>query len=252
MLAAVLAIHNITELQDTRIRRDEVEERNYSLELENEGLVRRIDELKLELNAEQKNSKELRRIIIDYEIAAKSQQEENQLNELESGDNDEVLQANAKERLPEGHTNVISGMPYTSITDKKSEQWALQLQAFTGEYGIRCYSDGDRTYFLAAMGSAYGREIGTAFRVTLKCGTEMYVMLGEFKDDGSAPFYGHPAKNYDGQAATCVLEFIYDDNALDNIVYFAGTFTALQEYGGLYGDGGDIVKIEYLGRKWEP
>lgn len=253
MLAAVLAVHNIQELQDTRIRRDEAEERNYSLELENEGLVRRIDELKLELNAEQKNSKELRRIIIDYEIAANSQQVEPEPAAVKE---EEILQANAifpQEPLPEGHTNVISGMPYTTITDKKSEQWALQLQAFTGKYGIRSYFDGDRIYFLAAMGSAYGRTIGDAFRVTLKCGTVMYVMLGEFKDDGTDPnFFGHPTTHADGYDVTCVLEFIYDAKHINSKALQAGNFCNIECFGGLHGYGGDIVKIEYLGRKWEP
>ncbi len=250
MLAAVLAVHNIQELQDTRIRRDEAEERNYSLELENEGLVRRIDELKLELNAEQKNSKELRRIIIDYEIAAKSQWEEPEPAAVKE---EKILQANAKERLPEGHTNVISGMPFTSITDKKSEQWKLQLQAHTGKYGIRCYFDGDRIYFLSAMGSAYGRTIGDAFRVTLKCGTVMYVMLAEFKDDGTDPnFFGHPTTHADGYDVTCVLEFIYDAANINSKALQAGNFCNIECFGGLHGYGGDIAKIEYLGRKWEP
>ena len=250
MLAAVLAVHNIQELQDTRIRCDEAEERNYSLELENEGLVRRIDELKLELNAEQKNSKELRRIIIDYEIAANSQQVEPEPAAVKE---EEILQANAKERLPEGHTNVISGMPYTTITDKKSEQWALQLQAYTGKYGIRCYFDGDRIYFLSAMGSAYGRTIGDAFRVTLKCGTVLYVMLGEFKDDGTDPnFFGHPTTHADGYDVTCVLEFIYDAEHINSKALQAGNFCNIECFGGLHGYGGDIVKIEYLGRRWEP
>lgn len=166
---------------------------------------------------------------------------------------EKILQANAKERLPEGHTNVISGMPYTTITDKKSEQWALQLQTYTGKYGIRCYFDGDRIYFLAAMGSAYGRTIGDTFRVTLKCGTVMYVMLGEFKDDGTDPnFFGHPTTHADGYDVTCVLEFIYDAEHINSKALQAGNFCNIEYFGGLHGDGGDIVRIEYLGRKWEP
>lgn len=173
--------------------------------------------------------------------------------EPEPAAEEEILQANAKERLPEGHTNVISGMPYTTITDKKSEQWALQLAAYTGKYGIRCYFDGDRIYFLSAMGSAYGRTIGDAFRVTLKCGTVMYVMLGEFKDDGTDPnFFGHPTTHADGYDVTCVLEFIYDAEKIDGRALQAGNFCNIECFGGLHGYGGDIVKIEYLGRRWEP
>ena len=194
--------------------------------------------------------------------AAKAQQKEPELQASESNESalssqsDDVLQTDAtkpKERLPEGHTNVISGMPYTTITDKKSEQWALQLQAFTGKYGIRCYFGGDHIYFLAAMGSAYGRTIGDAFRVTLKCGTVMYVMLGEFKDDGTDPnFFGHPTTHADGYDVTCVLEFIYNAEHINSKALQAGNFCNIECFGGLHGYGGDIVDIEYLGRRWEP
>lgn len=155
--------------------------------------------------------------------------------------------------LPDGHTNVISGMPYTAITNKKSEQWALQLAAYTGKYGIRSYYDGDRIYFLAAMGSAYGRTIGDTFRVTLRCGTVLYVMLAEFKDDGTDPnFFGHPTTHADGYDVTCVLEFIYDAEHINSKALQAGNFCNIECFGGLHGYGGDIAKIENLGRKWEP
>ena len=251
MLAAILAVHNVQELRDTRIKYDAAQTYKSQLEVENEQLKNKAVNLERALNDERKNSKELRQIIIDYEIAANSQQEE-----PEAAADEEILQANAifpQEPLPEGHTNVISGMPYTAITNKKSEQWALQLQAYTGKYGIRCYYDGDHIYFLAAMGSAYGRTIGDAFRVTLKCGRELYVMLGEFKDDGTNPnFFGHPTKHADGYDVTCVLEFIYDAEKIDSKALQAGNFCNIEYFGGLHGDGGDIAKIEYLGRRWEP
>ena len=213
------------------------------LRSENDHLKNQLDDA---LAAYENSEKERIRMV----TAAKTQQEEPEIAA------NEVLQANAensKERLPEGHTNVISGMPYTAITDKKSEQWALQLQAYTGKYGIRCYFDGNHIYFLAAMGSAYGRKIGTAFRVTLKCGTVMYVMLAEFKDDGTDPnFFGHPTTHADGYDVTCVLEFIYDAEHINNKALQAGNFCNIECFGGLHGYGGDIAKIEYLGRKWEP
>lgn len=210
------------------------------LRSENDHLKKQLDDA---LTAYENSEKERIRMV----TAAKTQQEESEIAA------NEVLQANAKERLPEGHTNVISGMPYTTITDKKSEQWALQLQAYTGKYGIRCYFDGQHIYFFAAMGSAYGRTIGDTFRVTLKCGTVMYVMLGEFKDDGTDPnFFGHPTTHADGYDVTCVLEFIYDAEHINSKALQAGNFCNIEYFGGLHGDGGDIVRIEYLGRKWEP
>ena len=262
LLAAILAVHNILELQDTRSELDAFEAENFSLQNDIDAMESECRKLERELEAERKNSKELRRIIIDYEIAVNSRQEEPELQASESNESalssqsDDVLQTDAtklKERLPEGHTNVISGMPYTSITDKKSEQWALQLQAYTGKYGIRCYFDGEHIYFLSAMGSAYGRTIGDTFRVTLRCGTVMYVMLAEFKDDGMDPnFFGHPTTHADGYDVTCVLEFIYDAANINSKALQAGNFCNIECFGGLHGYGGDIVKIENLGRKWKP
>ena len=236
---------------------DRLEEDNKVLISDKRELVREIEKLNVDKDRLADEVKALRET-----GAAKSQQEEPELQASESNESalssqsDDVLQTDAtklKERLPEGRTNVISGMPYTTITDKKSEQWALQLQAFTGKYGIRCYFDGDRIYFLAAMGSAYGRTIGDTFRVTLRCGTELYVMLAEYKDDGTDPnFFGHPTKHADGYDVTCVLEFIYDAEHINSKALQAGNFCNIECFGGLHGDGGDIVKIEYLGRRWEP
>ena len=155
--------------------------------------------------------------------------------------------------LPEGHTNVISGMPYTTIKNKASEQWKLQLEAYTDVDGIRCYTDGKRDYILSAMGSMYTHTIGDAFHVVLRCGSEFDVMCGEFKNDGTDPnFFGHPTKHADGYDVTCVLEFIYDAEHINSKALQAGNFCNIECFGGLHGDGGDIVRIEYLGRKWEP
>lgn len=257
MLAAILVVHNIRELSDTRSKYDAAKEMMSDLERQNGKLRDKITVLECDLSAEITNSKMLERALLDTIKPDSEEVQASASNELPiSSELKDDLQApaiNNYERLPAGHTNVISGMPYTTITNKKSEQWALQLQAYTGKYGIRCYFDGDHIYFLAAMGSAYGREIGNAFRVTLKCGTELYVMLGEFKDDGTDPnFFGHPTTHADGYDVTCVLEFIYDAEHINSKALQAGNFCNIEYFGGLHGDGGDIARIEYLGRKWGP
>ena len=228
-----------------------------ALQSDCDDLKRRNAELTQELNSVNVNYMMLERAFLDITFPEEENREEQQ--EPEAA---QEITEHSKERLPEGNTNWISGMPLTSITNKRSEQWKLQCDTntFTGDYGIRCYNDGERTYFLSAMGSAYGRTIGDAFRITLQCSTVIYVMLGEFKDDGSDPdFFGHtthqdgtPLLNCDGEPYTCVLEFIYDADELDPRVGYAGTFTKLDIFGGLYGHGGNIVKIEYLGRRWKP
>ena len=229
--AAIFEIYEHQSLSEARRNYDAAQSAVLQLEQQNKTLRLKNAELSQQLETERINAEMLKQAFLDAEFPVDIVEE----TEISEG-----------LPLPTGHTNVISGMPYTAITNKQSEQWKLQLEATTDENGIRRYNG----YILAAIGSAYTHTIGDAFHVTLRCGSEFDVMCGDFKDDGSAPFFGHPAKNYDGQTATCILEFIYDDDKLDDIVYYAGTFTALQEYGGLYGDGGDIVKIEYLGRKW--
>ena len=231
--ASIFAIREHQTLTETRAKYDTAQSIVLQLEQQNNTLRLKNSELSQQLETERVNAEMLKQAFLDAEFSVDI------VEEPEPEQSDGLP-------LPEGHTNVISGMPYTAITVKSSEQWKLQLEATTDENGIRRWNG----YILAAMGSAYTHTIGDAFHVKLKCGSEFDVMCGDFKDDGSETFYGHPAKNYDGEIATCVLEFIYDDNALDDIVYYAGTFTALQEYGGLYGDGGDIVSIEYLGKVW--
>lgn len=261
LLAAILAAHNIRELQDTRIRRDEAEERNYSLELENERLERHIDELKLELNAEQKNSKDLRRIIIDYEIAANKQQEEPEPAAVE-----EILQANAKERLPEGvATNRYDCEGYKFPAG--TQQAMLQRECFTSpSTGLRTYIS-NHVYYCVAMGGAYGIDIGDAWRVTLRNENEFYIILSDYQHDISDPDpddfgerYEYDSagnvvgllRNYDGEICVHVLEFIADIGRLPPEAKEAGGMHGVEFFGGIHGDGGNIVKLKYLGRKWEP
>ena len=47
-------------------------------------------------------------------------------------------------------------------------------------------------------------------------------------------------------------EFSDDAEHINSKALQAGNFCNIECFGGLHGDGGDIVKIEYLGRKWEP
>ena len=157
---------------------------------------------------------------------------------------------------PEGvHTNTFRCEDYRLFA-KNSHQAMLQEECFTNpDTGIR-YLVGDREIYLcAAMGGAYGTEIGKAYRVTLRNGTRYNVVLADFKhpiDEANPYDYGDSDVNYDGQDCICVIEFVVDMNYVPKEVKQAGTMSAIPEMGGLYGDGGDIVKIERLGRVWYP
>ncbi len=151
-----------------------------------------------------------------------------------------------KERIPYGMTNTIRFMDYRKITDIASWQYKLQQECRT-EQGIRYYDK----YICVALGSAYGRDIGDTWHVTLECGTEFDIILADFKDDGTTDFFGHPDENHDGQKCTNILEFVVDEQQMSVVAKQAGTYTALGYYGGLYGNGGNVAKMKYTGRVWE-
>lgn len=153
---------------------------------------------------------------------------------------------NPKERIPPGNTDWYYLEKHTAITDTASIQYKLQQACTTGiATGIRIYEDEEGVgYYTVAMGSAYGRDIGDAWRVTLDNGEEFNVMLGDFKDDGKTEFFGHPCRNEHEEPCTNVIEFIVDwDNTPEDI----------REYGSMSTRSwcdGNIIEIEYLGRKW--
>lgn len=160
----------------------------------------------------------------------------------------------SKERLPEGATNRFDGMDFRTITDIQSDQYKLQQECFSGiKTGIRMYDTGEEGYYCAALGGAYGTDIGDTWHVALKNGSEFNIILAEYKhpiDNPDPNDFGDPCKNYDGEDCTNVIEFVFDGDYLPKEVLIAGTFSKLTLFGGLYGDGGDIVKMEYTGRKW--
>ena len=152
-----------------------------------------------------------------------------------------------KERLPYGMTNTIRFMDYRKITDETTAQYRLQQECKTDSQGIRRYGD----YICVALGSAYGQDIGDTWHVKLKCGAEFDIIYAEHKDDGMTDFFGHDDVNYDEQDCTNVIEFVVDEEKIPAAVEIAGTFTKLDNFGGLYGDGANIVEMKYMGRVWE-
>lgn len=149
--------------------------------------------------------------------------------------------------LSELSTNVMCFMDYTTITDTNSDQYKIQQKLETNDIGIRCTGASNNIYAVA-MGSAFGRNLGDVFKVTLENGHQFYVVLAEFKDDGkNTTFLGHECENRDGEKSINVIEFIVDSTRMPDSVLEAGTYTALDIFGGLYGDGGNIKTITYEG-----
>lgn len=157
-----------------------------------------------------------------------------------------------KERLPEGSTNTYRYMDYRALTDESSEQYEIQKYCYTdADTGIRYLVYEDEHYFCAALGSAYGQNLGDLFQVSLENGSVFRIVYADFKNSFGSDdfnFFGHPDLNYDGELCTNVVEFIVDTDWLPISVVQTGTLSALSFFGGLNGSGGNIVRIEYIGR----
>lgn len=161
----------------------------------------------------------------------------------------------SKERLPDLPTNRYDYESYRKLTDPASEQYKLQQECVAEiDTGIRYYRQDGKKYYTAALGGAYGDQIGDAWKVTLNCGAEFYIIRGDYKHalPADPDDFGDYCKNYDEQPCINVIEFIVDLSITPKAVTEAGGFHGLKSFGGKYGDGGNIVKIEYLGRKWKP
>lgn len=160
--------------------------------------------------------------------------------------------------LPAAPTNIISMESY-NIFVKNSEQAMLQEDCFTEDYGplqgVRCYLHDGTTAYCAALSTNYADEIGTVLEVTLCNGVKFNVICADFKNplgDPRKDWYGTPCRNYTEQDAVCVIEFVVVMERIPRSVRTAGTFTAMPELGGLYGEGGNIKEIRKVGRWWKP
>lgn len=97
-------------------------------------------------------------------------------------------------------------MDYRKITNKTSKQWALQQLAETDENGFRVFNG----KYLVAMGTYYSKNVGKEMRITLEDGKEIYVIIGDIKQDI------HMDKNNQYVPVNGnIVEFIVDVNKLD-------------------------------------
>ena len=158
------------------------------------------------------------------------------------------------DRLPAGLTNTYRCEDW-HLFRSGTEQELLQRECLTDiETGIRFLERSGKQYLCAAMGSAYGITIGSGFEVELENGEIINVVLADYKHDitqARADDFGDADINYNGEATTCVLEFVYDEKVAPLIVLQRGGMF-IDRFGGLPGEGGNLVRITYEGRVWEP
>ena len=114
--------------------------------------------------------------------------------------------------LINGHNGMKTFMSYTAITDKTSNQYALQQMAYTDEMGFRKINN----RYCVAIGTAFGASVGQIFNVELDNGTMIPCIVGDIKDDRDTD-----ASNvFTSQG--CCLEFIVDIPKLDGIIKTLG------------------------------
>lgn len=111
-----------------------------------------------------------------------------------------------------GHNGMKTFMSYTTITDKTSNQYALQQIAYTDEMGFRKVND----RYCVAIGTAFGASVGQIFDAELENGMIIKCIVGDIKDDK------HTDKTNVFTSQGCCLEFIVDINQLDGIIKTLG------------------------------
>lgn len=111
------------------------------------------------------------------------------------------------------NTGFKSYMPYKAITNKSSQQYALQdLHAYTGDYGIRQVNN----RFCIAIGTSFNAAVGTYVDVILENETSIPCIVGDIKAEKHTK--GNTMTKHNG----CVTEFIVDSAALDRTAKLMG------------------------------
>lgn len=129
------------------------------------------------------------------------------------------------------NNDFYSYMDYRCITT--GNQYELQQQAYTDSQGLRRVNDD----VCVTMGSYYGTEIGTRFRITTTDNTYT-VILGDCKADYHTDINNQ--YRLSGNGKKNIIEFIVDTNSLDSEVTLMGNVGMYENYSG------EIIKIERI------
>lgn len=143
--------------------------------------------------------------------------------------------------IPGGDTSFKSYQGYSF--HQLSGQYKLQQDpnTYTDQNGLRRNGDD----YIIALGSAFGTEIGTRYRITLDTGQTFTALLGDSKN----PSDGNAVRNGSGQSVghrsssgVNIVEFIVDKNKLDPTVRSSGTIGSIPQFSG------NVVSIEQIGK----
>lgn len=146
--------------------------------------------------------------------------------------------------VPQGiDTSFKTFMDYRAITNKSSAQYKYVKQwGWRDEQGfMRADAEHDlgitEDYYLIALGSYYGTEIGTKYRITTDTGNVFYGVLADQKADIHTNSTNQYAANKD------VVEFLVDTRYLNKMVRRMGSANV---YMPLNGKIAEIERIDFI------
>ncbi|MDO5397818.1 MAG: hypothetical protein Q4G33_07790 [bacterium] len=133
-------------------------------------------------------------------------------------------------------------MDYRTITDKSSPQYRYVHTWGWSDYDGFMRADGEKdlgisdNYYMIALGSYYGTEIGTKYKITTDTGNIFYGVLCDQKDDD------HTNATHQYAANNNVVEFIVDTRRLNSDVKIMGSANV---YMPLNGSVASIERIDF-------
>lgn len=143
--------------------------------------------------------------------------------------------------VPNINSSFKTWMSYRAVTNIKSPQYNfIYTYGWSDEEGfMRCSGEADLgiedDYYLIALGSYYGTEIGTKYKITLDTGRVFYGVLADSKADkhtNSTNQYVSHNKN--------IVEFLVDSSKLNKDVKRMGSANVYMPLNG------SVVKIEKI------
>jgi hypothetical protein len=142
--------------------------------------------------------------------------------------------------VPSGNTSFKTWMSYKAVTSTRSPQYKfIHKWGWRDDQGfMRCSGERDLgitdDYYLIALGSYYGRTIGTKYKITTDTGRVFYGALADMKADRHTNATHQFARNRD------VVEFLVDTPYLNREVRRAGNANVYMPLNG------KIAKIERI------
>ena len=143
--------------------------------------------------------------------------------------------------VPDVDSSFKTWMSYKAVTDKKSPQYNLiNTYGWSDSQGfMRCSGERDlgidQDYYLIALGSYYGTEIGTKYKITLDTGRVFYGALADCKDNR----HTNSTNQYVSHNGN-VVEFLVDSSKLNKEVKRMGSANVYMPLNG------SVVKIERI------